>query len=305
MRKTLNLRQIEAFKAVIERGTVNRAADALFISQPAVSKLLLKLEQDTDLELFDRVKGRLAPTPQGMRLYEEVDRIFAGLRQLEEAVESIRRDEQRQLSIGVMPALSGSFVRRVCMEFINQHPDVRVSIHTRSSQYLAEWLLARQIDVGMVGSRVENPYIDREPMLSAPLFCAMAQDHPLSRKRVIRMSDLDNVPFVSFAPGSQADTLARSLFSAAGARLNVVLNAVSAPTVCEFVGAGLGVSLVHPLFVEGFKPRVVLRRLESETEFSFMLCSVRASRNASLIEAFMEDARQVARQVADELLHGV
>jgi len=305
MRKTLNLRQVEAFKAVIELGTVNRAAEALFVSQPAVSKLLLKLEQDTGMALFERVRGRLAPTPHGMRLYEEVDRIFAGLSQLEEAVESIRRDEQRQLSIGVMPALSGSFVRRVSMEFIKKHPDVHVSIHTRSSQFLAEWLVARQVDVALVGSRIENPYIDREPMVSSPLFCAMPLDHPLARKRVIRIADLDGVPFVSFAPGSQTDTLVRSLFTAAGARLNVVLDAVSAPTVCEFVGAGLGISLVHPLFAEGLRHRIALRRLESEIEFSFLLCRVRASRNAGLVEAFMEDARCVARQVSGELLHGV
>src|SRR5690606_19364967 len=159
MNKSLNLRQVEAFKAVIELGTVSRAADALFVSQPAVSKLLSKLEEDTGLNLFDRVRGKLAPTSHGMRLYEEIDRVFTGLRQLEQAVDSIRRDEQRQLTVGVMPALSGSFVRRVTMNFIKSHPNVHVSIQTRGSQFLADWLVTRQIDVALVGSRVENPYI--------------------------------------------------------------------------------------------------------------------------------------------------
>jgi hypothetical protein len=74
----LNLRQIEAFKAVIEFGTVSRAAEVLNVSQPAVSKLLTHLEAATGLKLFDRRQGRLATTPQGMRLYEEIERIFAG-----------------------------------------------------------------------------------------------------------------------------------------------------------------------------------------------------------------------------------
>lgn len=305
MQKPLNLRQVEAFKAVIEHGSVNRAAEALRVSQPAISKLLLKLEKDTGLELFERVKGRLAPTRQGMLLYEEVDRTFSGLRQLEDAVVSIRRDEQHRLHIGVMPALSGSFVRRVTMEFMKKHPDVHVSIQTRSSQFLAEWLMARQIDVALVGNRVENPYMDRESMISSPLFCAMPVDHPLARKRVIRTTDLDRVPFISFAPGSQTDELVRSLFADTGAQLNAVLDAVSAPTVCEFVAAGLGVSLVHPLFVEGLGHRIALRRFDPEIEYTFQLCRVRASRNASLVEAFMEDARTVARQVSDELLQGI
>lgn len=304
MKKTLNLRQIEAFKAVIENGTISRAAEALFVSQPAVSKLLFKLEQDTGLALFERVKGKLAPTPHGMRLYEEIDRIFAGLRQLEEAVDSIRRDEQRQLHIGVMPALSGSFVRRVTMEFLKAHPDVQVTIDTRSSQFLAEWLVAHQVDVALVGNHIENPYIDREPMISSPLFCALPLNHELARKRVIRARDLDAVPFVSFAFGSQTDRLVRKAFSEVGARLNPVLVTVTAPSVCEFVAAGLGVSLVHPLFTEGLSKQIALRRFEPEIEFTFQLCRVRAARNANLVEAFMDVARRVAQQISDELLHG-
>lgn len=305
MKKSLNLRQVEAFKAVIEQGTVNRAADALFVSQPAVSKLLMKLEEDTGLALFERVKGKLAPTPHGMRLYEEIDRIFVGLHQLEDAVDSIRRDEQRQLCIGVMPALSGSFVRRVTMDFIKAHPDVHVSIHTRSSQFLADWLVARQIDVALVSNAVENPYIDREPMLSSPLFCALPLNHSLTQKRVIRAKDLDNVPFITFESVSLTDKLVKEAFSAAGARLNPVLNAVTASTVCEFVAAGLGVSLVHPLFAEWVGKRIVLRRFDPELVSTFQLCRVGAARNASLVEAFVDVARRVAQQVSDESFHNV
>jgi DNA-binding transcriptional LysR family regulator len=305
MKKSLNLRQVEAFKAVIEQGTVNRAAEVLFVSQPAVSKLLMKLEEDTGLALFERVKGKLAPTPHGMRLYEEIDRIFVGLHQLEDAVDSIRRDEQRQLYIGVMPALSGSFVRRVTMDFIKTHPGVHVSIHTRSSQFLADWLVARQIDVALVSNAVENPYIDREPMLSSPLFCALPLNHALTQKRVIRARDLDNVPFITFESVSLTDKLVKQVFSAAGARLNPVLNAVTASTVCEFVAAGLGVSLVHPLFAEWVGKRIVLRRFDPEIVSTFQLCRMRAARNASLAEAFVDVARRVAQQVSDESFHNV
>lgn len=80
MVRRLNLRQVEAFKAVIEYGTVSRAAEMMNVSQPAMSKLIAHLEEDTALRLFDRVKGRLVATRRGMRLYEEIDRIFAGVR---------------------------------------------------------------------------------------------------------------------------------------------------------------------------------------------------------------------------------
>src|ERR1700752_1319171 len=108
MRRHLTLRQIEAFKAVIEYGTLSRAAAAIFVTQPAMSKIIGNLEADADLVLFDRVKGRLIPTQHGMRLYEEIDRIFTGVRQVENAIDAIRREDKGRITIGVMPALSGS-----------------------------------------------------------------------------------------------------------------------------------------------------------------------------------------------------
>ncbi|ALM82790.1 LysR substrate-binding domain-containing protein [Bordetella sp. N] len=301
MAQTLNLRQIEAFKAVIEHGTVSQAAAVLGVTQPAVSKLLAHLEADTGLSLFDRVRGKLAATRHGMRLYEEVDRIFAGLRQVEQAVDSIRRDEQRTLIVGVLPALSGSFIRRVTMNFLRQHPDVRFSIQCRGSHLLADWLATRQIDVALVGSRVDNPYIDREPMFQHPLMCALPVNHELTRKRVLRPRDLDGLPFIGFSADSQTHGLAQVAFQQARAKLNVVLETSTSPTACEFVAAGLGVSLIHPLFADGFQNRLVLRRFDPEMQFHFQLCRVHASRNDSLVETFVQEARSVAAQVSQEL----
>jgi DNA-binding transcriptional LysR family regulator len=302
MKRQLNLRQIEAFKAIIEQGTMSRAAQVLFISQPAVSKLLAHLEDDSGLTLFDRVRGKLAPTRHGMRLYGEIDRIFAGMRQLEQAIDSIRRDEQRHLTVGVLPALSGSFIRRITMNFLKIHPDVKVSIETRGSQFLADWLVTRQIDVGLVDSLVDNLYIEREPLMEHPLICALPPAHPLCKKKIIRPRDLDNLPFVTFPPNSQSRRLAESLFERHGARLNVVLETVTAPTVCEFVAAGLGVALIHPLFADGMQRRLVLRRFEPEAAFHFQLCRMKGSPNSGLVDAFLQEARKVADDVIGELL---
>jgi DNA-binding transcriptional LysR family regulator len=304
MRRTLNLRQVEAFKAIIEQGTVSRAAEVLCVSQPAVSKLLAHLEEDTGLKLFERVRGKLAVTRHGMRLYEEIDRIFAGLRQVEQAVDSIRRDEQRHLTVGVLPALSGSFIRRVTMSFLATHPDVRVSVITRSSQFVADWLATRQVDVGLLGGRIDHPYIDSESLLKHPMICAMAPDHRLAKKRVIRPRDLDGEPFIAFSSKSQSRQLAQTVFDRHGIRMNVVLDTDTAPTVCAFVAAGLGVSLIHPLFAEGMQDRLAMRRFEPALPFDFLLCRAQASHNASLVEAYTEHARAVAVQVSKELLQG-
>ena len=101
----MNLRQLDAFRAVMESGTVSRAAKRLSVSQPAVSKLIQSLEQAIGLVLFDRTRGRLSPSAEATMLFEEVERLFGGLSSLKTFAEEIRTVHHGSLRIGVMPAL--------------------------------------------------------------------------------------------------------------------------------------------------------------------------------------------------------
>lgn len=301
MPRAVNLRQIEAFRALIEHGTVSRAAEVLAISQPAASKLLMHLESDTGLKLFDRHKGRLTPTAQGMRLYEEVDRIFAGVRQLEGAISVIRREDQGQLVIGVIPALSGHFIQQATMGFLNRNPNVYCSIQSLSSHWIADGVLTRKLDVGLVSTRIDTPYVSTEPLLEDALLCIMPVGHPLSRLKVVRPENLSGIPFISFNPDSYTAQKIAGLFERHAVDLNVVLTASMNPTVCQFVAAGLGVSLVHPLFVAGMEDRVVARPFEPATPFDFLLCFALEARNARLIAEFVTETKATAVRLSEEL----
>src|SRR5690606_38543788 len=138
------------------------AAELLNISQPAASKLLTHLEEDVGLELFDRRRGRLVATERGMRLYEEIDRIFTGVNQINRAIESIRREEHERLLVGVMPGLAGPFIGRTVVGFLKRHPKAYISISARSSQFIADWLMARQLDVGLITMEIDHGHFEAE-----------------------------------------------------------------------------------------------------------------------------------------------
>ncbi|MDP9840397.1 DNA-binding transcriptional LysR family regulator [Neorhizobium huautlense] len=304
MPRSLNLRQVEIFKAVIEQGTVSRAAESAFISQPAASKLLVQLESDHGLTLFDRHKGRLIPTAQALRLYEEIDRIFAGVRQVESAIAFIKREEQSRLFVGVIPALAGAFIQRATMQFLDQNPDVYCSIESLSSQWVAEYILNRKLDVGLVSSRVDNPYLVTEPVMEHNLICIMPPDHPLSGLDVIRPEHLDRTPLISFQPGSYTGQKIEKIFDSYSIDPNIVLTAAASPTVCEFVAGGLGISLVHPLFVAGMEGRIAVRPFEPGIPFDFLLCYLRDARSAHLISRFVKETKAVAARQIDEVKKG-
>ena len=297
MRRHLSLRQVEAFKAVIEHGSVSRAAAALHVSQPAVSKMIANLEEDAGLVLFDRLKGRLAPTQRGMRLYDEVDRIFSGVQQVENAVDAIRRQDQGRIAIGVMPALSGSFVQQVTMAFLQKHEQAFCVVESRSSQRITEWLVTRKLDVGLVSSNVDNPYLVTESLMEHPMVCVMPAGHPLAARRVIRPRDLHRVDFVSFDTEGFTAGRITAVLAEHRASPNVTLVANVAPTVCACVAAGHGVSLVHPLMADGYGGRLVIRRFEPGIPQDFQLSRSRDSRNAKLIEDYVQAAREVSARV--------
>ena len=299
MRRRVNLRQIEVFKAVIEHGTVSSAAAALHVSQPATSKSLAQLEADTELRLFDRVRGRLAPTEQGMRLYAEVDRIFGGVQQVETAIDALHRQAQGRLLIGVMPGLSGAFVQRVVTAFLAVHPGTFCSIEARNSEWIMDSLVGRRLDVGFVNSRMQNPFLQSELLAEDAVVCIMPPGHRLAARRVVRAADLAGLPFVSFGPETDIGHEIGGVLAAQGVRPAVALVTNVAPTVCEFVAAGSGVALVHPLMVTDLT-RFAVRRFEPRTAIGFLLSHGPASRNARRVDDFIRVARATSATMLRE-----
>lgn len=302
MRRHLTLRQIEAFKAVIENGTVIRGAEILNVSQPAMSKLIAHLEADTGLKLFDRVKGRLAPTKQAMRLYDEIGRIFAGVRQVENAVDAIRREEQGRLAIGVMPALAGPLVQQATTEFLKSHPGVFCSIESNSSQWTVDRLIARKLDVGLVGAAVANPYVMLEPLMEHPLVCIMPPDHPFTARKTIKPRDLHKTRLVSLQSDTHVGRLVQEVLDDYEIDPEIVLVADTMLIQCDFVAAGLGVSLVHPLVASGLQDRLAVRRFEPEIVTNFQLCRSADSQNAQLVETYAKKLCETAEKISQLML---
>ncbi len=108
----VNLRHIEIFHAVMTAGNLTEAARLLHTSQPTVSRELARFEKVLGLTLFERTRGRLHPTVQGLRLFEEVQRSRYGLDRIVSAAESLREFRQGELSIACLPVFSQSFCRR-------------------------------------------------------------------------------------------------------------------------------------------------------------------------------------------------
>lgn len=292
----MNLRQIEAFKAVMETGTVTQAAGRLNISQPAVSKLLQLFERETGLALFAREKGRLAPTPEARLLFEEVERVFAGADRVRAAAQEIRSLQRGPLAVGVMPGLSVGFVQEVLARLRTTQPGVMVTVHGRETPKLVEQLVTQQIELLYSVVPMEHPEIRIEQLCRVPLVCILPRGHRLTARSEIRCRDLAGEHFASFRHDSAVRRRIDQAFEDAKVSRRIAMEAAMAPVVCAFVARGLGVSVVNPLYVGAFAPALVVRPFLPRIESAIHMATPRERRISMLAEAFALASREVAAQ---------
>ena len=255
----MNLRQLEALHAVIVGKTVTRAAEILCISQPAVTRLIADLESNVGFSLFERRKGRLYPTAEGLALYEVVDRAFIGVEQIAQAAKEIREHHRGTVNIASAPSLGLGYLPRVIKDFLEIYPGVTFSLHIRSSHMVTQLLMAGQrYDLGVANLHMDDPFMNKELLIRTCLVCVLPPGHRLKDTVVICPADLEDEPFISMGPEHNTRYVVDDTFQSAGVKRKVNIETQLSQAICDFVLAGAGVALCEPITASRFEPLGVI-----------------------------------------------
>lgn len=251
----LTHRHIEVFRALMTAGSVTKAADMLFTSQPTVSRELARMEQSIGFALFERVHGRLRPTLSALTLFDEIKRAYIGLERVASTAASLREFQGGQLSIIALPAFSHSILPGASKRFHDAQPGVSLSIATQESPFLEEWLTAQRYDLGLTEHGAPPAGTRLTPLLEVDEVCALPDAHPLLAKRVIELQDLANQRFISLSSNDPYRIQIDEAFAQAGIARRQMIETPTAVSVCSFVRQGLGVAIVNPLTALDFAGR--------------------------------------------------
>ncbi|QIG46648.1 LysR family transcriptional regulator [Nordella sp. HKS 07] len=244
----LSPREIEIFAAVMLHATTTRAADALNITQPAVSKALIQLARKSGFQLFRKNRQRLIPTPEAHMLYAEVKRVFESARSISRAARDIRELRRGRLSICALPAFGLTLLPSIISSFARLHPALAISLDIRSSVTVIQRAGRNQLDIGIgVTSSEETPSIARRTLTSTPPVCVMPVGHPLSRLKVVQAEDLDGLDFVSMAPGDPVRQQLDALCEERGVKRSLKVDVSLSSACLSLVACGVGVSVVDRL----------------------------------------------------------
>lgn len=240
----LTFRQLETFRTVISAGGVTRAAEALGVSQPAVSRTLAELEQQVGFPLFLRSARTLAPTARARLLHAEIERSFRGLRHIGQVAEALRERGEGQLRLAVVPSLMSIVASRLIAPFAARHGAASVSLEVVATLNALDWRGARPVDLGVTFEPTTASGVETSRIGRTEAVCVAPARHPLTRlARDIRPEDLRDAPFVSYMSDSLFRGEVDRLFAARRIRRDLRLEARTTAAVCELVAATGGVAI--------------------------------------------------------------
>lgn len=272
MIRTLNLLHYAAFRAIMLTGTVSAAAELLGRSQPAVSRLLDKLEYELGVSLFERRKGQVTPTPVAHLLLDEIERAYVSLEALSSFASRLASGEGGEISLAVMPALGINFVPRLLAEFRKGWPNTKVILNVRMSVKIEEWAAAQQIDFGLAETPFRRSGFRTEIFSDAPYIAAVPRDHPLADRGHLVPADLREGPFISWTSFVSARHLLDQTLQSSSVKVDAAYETTFSVSAYEMIKQGIGIGIIDPYTaVEQLDERVRLIPFAPKIPFNVAL----------------------------------
>lgn len=243
----MKARQLEVFRMVMRSGTLTAAAEALNVSQPALSQTLMHTEDELGFKLFERNRGRLLPTAEARELFPEVDRIFDDLEHLRERAFELRQGKGRTIRLAASGPPAMSFVPAALNQFRSRHPEVRITCHVIPGENVVKMVERGEVSVGVMMTDEIFPLLDTQVVGTTSIACILPSNHPLAQHEALHISDLQDQTLITYRENTMPRTRIVAALSKAGHRLRPDIEIDGSFSALAFVQQGLGVALIDGL----------------------------------------------------------
>ncbi len=300
----MELRQLEAFAAVISTGSVTAAGRSLGRSQPAISRLVQELEHEIGYALFSRNGPRVTPTEQGFLLYEDVAHALQSLQHIRQRAREIAQGSQRPLNLLATPALAAGLVPEALAQLEGEAADSMSHIRLRSAspEQVAHGVLTGAAQMGVSSLPLEHRGLQVHWIGRAPCVAVLPQGDPLAALDVVPLSALAERRVITMTNPYRLRGRLDDAFAAARPgtppsqtqfmETNASVNAMAA------VRAGLGVSVLEPVTAWGLPLHgVAVRPLDTEIPFLFGVVTQQATPCTPAMDALCQTLTEVAQRL--------
>jgi len=246
----MEIRQLRYFMSVVRLGAVGAAADAHFISQPAVSVQLKKLEEEVGEPLFERRGRRMVLTPAGDHLARGVESVLAQMDALDASLARFKGLETGTLKMGNIDAASIYVLPEVYRAFHTRYPGVQIEIIVGDTQTLLEALARGGIELATTTLPIGERNLETRPFYRERLIAVAAAGHPLAHQKQVVIGDLVTHGLIAYPAGSTTRRLIDAVFADRDVAVRATMEISSPEAIRRLTQAGLGVSVLPEAVVE-------------------------------------------------------
>ncbi len=284
----MRLRQIEVFHAVYTTGSMTAAAALLNVSQPSVSKVLAHAEDQLGFRLFDRVKGKLYPTPEAHRLFAHVKTVYSDVDRLRHVAANLGTSGTGRIRVAGTPAFGLEVLPSAMASFLAEYPDTAFEVETLHLDEIGDALRESRIDLGLAFNPSAGPGIGHAP-LGVGRFVVLAREQDtFGGKPALTLSDLEGLPYIAMNSRGPLGRALSEYVAAQGVDLDVIAWSETYHVARALVAQGVGVTIADEITARSGPAEGVRQfRLEPPLRFEVgalhldsMPLSVRAGRFA-------------------------
>ena len=298
----MRLRQIEVFYAVYTSGSMTNAAAMLNVSQPSVSKVLAHAEQQLGYQLFERNKGKLAPTPEAHQLFKHVTDVYEDVDRLRHVAANLRAATAGQVRIAGTPAFGVDLLPEAIAAFRREHTGTVFEIETLHLDEIYKALLESRIDIGLAFDPVAYAGIEAESLARGEFVVLAPRSSKFKTGDTVSIGDLSDQPFVGLNSRGPLGRLLSTYVSSSGAELDVVAWTETYHIARALVARGVGVTIADQVTANSASGGdVCVLRLKPALRFDIKVLHVGNTPLSIVANKFIEQLRKTLASYLDAI----
>lgn len=299
----MDLRQLEAFAAVMSAGSVTAAGKMLGRSQPSVTRVIQELEQELGFALFERSGPKVTPTQKAFAMYAEVESALLGIRNIRQRAQHLAQDENRQIKLVAITALATGLLPLALSRLPDELRPQQIQLHSMSPENVVQAVLSKTMDLGAVSLPTEHRGLDIHWIGEAPCVAVLAADSPLAEHAVLPMELLARQNLVTMSNPFRFRRRIDKAFHDFGVPTPNMFDTNTSLIAMQMARVGLGVAMVDPFTAMGVPLNgVVVRPIACNIPFFFGLISAFAHPLSEVTQALIKELAVSARTLLPDMI---
>ncbi len=241
---------LQTFLSIAERGSFQRAAAHLNLSQTALSHRMRKFEADLGVKLLARTTRQVTLSPAGLELLPKARRILDEIETSFEALRQGGRHRQERIAIGCLPTIANHYLPRILREFGARFPDMAVKVYDNSATEIADLVQSGAAEFGITIVSANRVDLDIKPLLKEPFILVCPASHVFARQKSVNWSELEGIPLVRISPQTGNRALIDDALGSRRDALRWRYEVQHVTTAVSMVMAGLGLTVVPRLAID-------------------------------------------------------